>query len=276
MRAVRRGVRRHRLGDPAARRARSASPPSLLLALIAREAGRRRGRADPRRGRRARPRSRWSRTHLALTTGPDLLMWLLVILCAMRALLRQRPRYWLLAGLVSSGSRCTTNTSSSCCCWRSLAGVLILGPRRVAAVAVAVGRRRHRARRRAAQPAVPDHQRLPAADMAAALAENKGDDARITMIPLQLAWLGPLVRAGLDRGHRDAAAGSGAAPGSRVRAGVPADAGAPVRHRRPAVLHHRAAVGALRGRCGARRAARDPPGWILVAGAGRQRRPSRS
>ena len=30
---------------------------------------------------------------------------------------------------------------------------------------------------------------FPQLDMAAALADNKGDDARITMIPLQLAWL---------------------------------------------------------------------------------------
>lgn len=130
-------------------------------------------------------------THLTLTAGPDLLVWLLVILCAMRALLRELPRYWLLAGLVT-GLGLYNKHLVILLLLTFAAGVLILGPRKVLlspwlwaglGIALVVG--------------LPNllyqvtHD-FPQLDMASALAEHKGDEARITLIPLQFAWLGPL------------------------------------------------------------------------------------
>ncbi|GAB3869141.1 glycosyltransferase family 39 protein [Dactylosporangium cerinum] len=161
----------------------------FLLALIAREAG---GGAVAQTLAATGAITTFAlvSTHLALTTGPDLVVWLLVVLLIMRAMLRERPRCWLLAGLVV-GLALYNKHLVILLLLTFAAGVLILGPRKILlspwlwaglGIAVVVG--------------LPNllyqiTNDFPQLDMAAALAENKGDDARITMIPLQLAWLGP-------------------------------------------------------------------------------------
>ncbi len=130
-------------------------------------------------------------THVSLTAAPDLLMWLLVILCVMRAMLRGRERYWLLAGLLV-GLALYNKHLVVLLLLTFAAGVLVLGPRRVLlsrwlwaglGIALVVG--------------LPNllyqiANDYPQLDMAAALAENKGEEVRITLVPLQLVWLGPL------------------------------------------------------------------------------------
>jgi 4-amino-4-deoxy-L-arabinose transferase-like glycosyltransferase len=161
----------------------------FLLALIAREAG---GGAVAQTlaGTGALTTFALVSTHLTLTAGPDLLVWLGVVLCVMRALLRQRPRYWLLAGLLT-GLGLYNKHLVVLLLLTFAAGLLLVGPRKVLlspwlwaglGIAVVVG--------------LPNllyqiANGFPQLDMAAALAENKGDEARITLIPLQLAWLGP-------------------------------------------------------------------------------------
>ncbi|MEU0560382.1 glycosyltransferase family 39 protein [Dactylosporangium sp. NPDC006015] len=161
----------------------------FLLALIAREAG---GGAVAQTlaGTGALTTFALVSTHLTLTTGPDLLVWLGVVLCVMRASLRELPRYWLAAGLVT-GLALYNKHLVILLLLTFAAGLLVAGPRKVllspwlwagAGIALVVG--------------LPNllyqiANGFPQLDMAAALAENKGDEARITLIPLQLAWLGP-------------------------------------------------------------------------------------
>jgi hypothetical protein len=128
--------------------------------------------------------------HITLTAGPDLVMWLLVILCMMRALLQNRERYWLLAGLLT-GIALYNKHLVLLLLLTVAAGLLIAGPRKVllsrwlwagVAIAIVVG--------------LPNllyqiTNDFPQISMAQALEENKGDDARITLVPLQLLWLGP-------------------------------------------------------------------------------------
>lgn len=130
-------------------------------------------------------------THISITAAPDLLMWLLVILCVMRAMLRGLERYWLLAGLLV-GLALYNKHLVILLLLTFAAGLLVLGPRKVLlsrwlwaglGIALVVG--------------LPNllyqiANDFPQLDMAAALAENKGEEARITLIPLQLVWLGPL------------------------------------------------------------------------------------
>ncbi|GAA3285994.1 glycosyltransferase family 39 protein [Dactylosporangium vinaceum] len=162
---------------------------AFLLALIARELG---GRAVAQTLAAAGTLTTFPLVagHITITAAPDLVMWLLVILCLLRALLRDRPRYFLLAGLVA-GIALYNKHLVILLLLTFAAGLLIAGPRRVlaskwlwagAAIAVVVG--------------LPNllyqiANDFPQVHMANALAENKGDDARITLLPLQLLWLGP-------------------------------------------------------------------------------------
>jgi hypothetical protein len=129
--------------------------------------------------------------HITITAAPDLVMWLLVILCLMRALLRERPRYYLLAGLFA-GLALYNKHLVILLLLTFAAGLLVVGPRKVllskwlwagAGIAVVVG--------------LPNllyqiANDFPQISMAGALADDKGDEARITLVPLQLLWLGPL------------------------------------------------------------------------------------
>ncbi|WP_433055889.1 glycosyltransferase family 39 protein [Dactylosporangium sp. CS-033363] len=162
---------------------------AFLLALVARELG---GGAVAQTLAAAGVLTTFPLTagHITITAAPDLVMWLLVILCLMRALLRDAPRMFLWAGLFT-GIALYNKHLVLLLLLTVAAGLLIAGPRRVllspwlwagAGIAVLVG--------------LPNllyqiANDFPQLDMASALAENKGEDARITLLPLQLAWLGP-------------------------------------------------------------------------------------
>ncbi|HEU4422860.1 MAG TPA: glycosyltransferase family 39 protein [Pilimelia sp.] len=130
--------------------------------------------------------------HLLLTATTDLVVWLLVILFVMRALLRDQPRYWLAAGAVA-GVGLYNRHLVILLLLGLAAGLLLVGPRRVlatrwpwagAALAVVIG---------APNLIYQIANGFPQLDMAAALAENKGDEARPLFVPMQLVMLGVLL-----------------------------------------------------------------------------------
>jgi 4-amino-4-deoxy-L-arabinose transferase-like glycosyltransferase len=131
--------------------------------------------------------------HAMLTATPDLVVWLLVILLAMRALLRDRPRLWLAVGVVV-GIGLYNKHLVILLLVGLAAGLLLVGPRRVlvsgwlwagVAVALVVG---------APNLIYQATSGFPQLEMAAALAEDKGDEARTLFVPMQLILLGvPLV-----------------------------------------------------------------------------------
>lgn len=128
--------------------------------------------------------------HVLVTSTVDLVVWSAVILCVLRALLRDQPRWWLAAGvLVGLG---LYNKYLIVLLLLGLAGgLLIAGPRRVlrsgylwagVLIALVIG--------------FPNlvyqvSHDWPQLKMAQALRENKGTDARITFVPLQLVLVGP-------------------------------------------------------------------------------------
>jgi hypothetical protein len=130
--------------------------------------------------------------HVLLTATVDLVIWSAVILFAARALRRGEPRWWLAAGVVVGIG--LYNKHLVALLLIGLAGGLLLaGPRRVllsrwvwagVAVALLIGSPN------IAYQATHD---WPQFAMAEALRRNKGDEARLTFIPLQLVMLGPLL-----------------------------------------------------------------------------------
>lgn len=131
--------------------------------------------------------------HLLLTASVDLPVWAGVSLLIMRALLRDEPRWWLAAGaLVGLG---LYNKHLLILLLIGVgAGLAIAGPRRVlaspwpwagASLAVLIG---------APNLLYQVFNGFPQLDMAEALAEDKGDEARIMFVPMQLLMFGlPLV-----------------------------------------------------------------------------------
>lgn len=131
--------------------------------------------------------------HVLLTATVDLVVWSAVILCVTRALRRDEPRWWLAAGVVAGLG--LYNKHLVVLLLLGLAvGLLLVGPRRVlrsgwlwagVAIALLVGSPN------LAYQATHD---WPQLEMAAALQRNKGDDARVFFVPLQLILIGlPLV-----------------------------------------------------------------------------------
>ncbi|GLY05569.1 glycosyltransferase family 39 protein [Actinoplanes sp. NBRC 101535] len=129
-----------------------------------------------------------SAAHVTSTAVTDLLVWLGVLLCAIRALLWGRERAWLGAGLVAGLG--LYNKHLVVLLLLCLAGgILIAGPRRVltsrwlwagAGLAVLVG--------------LPNLiyqivEGFPQVTMAAALADERGGDNRTLMLPLQFALM---------------------------------------------------------------------------------------
>jgi 4-amino-4-deoxy-L-arabinose transferase-like glycosyltransferase len=130
--------------------------------------------------------------HLLFTGSVDLVAWLLAILFAVRALRRDQPRWWLAAGLaVGLG---LYNKQLIVLLLIGLgAGLLIGGPRRAllspclwagVGIALLVG---------APNLVYQIANDWPQAKMAAALSENKGGEARVLFVPMQLVLLGPLL-----------------------------------------------------------------------------------
>ncbi|MFI1992243.1 glycosyltransferase family 39 protein [Actinoplanes sp. NPDC020271] len=136
--------------------------------------------------------------HVGSTAATDLLVWLGVLLFVIRALLHDRPRAWLWAGLITGLG--LYNKHLVVLLLLCLAGALLItGPRRVllspwlwagVVIALVVG--------------LPNliyqvAHGLPQAEMARALAEDKGEESRVLLVPMQLVLLGlpPVWTAGV-------------------------------------------------------------------------------
>jgi 4-amino-4-deoxy-L-arabinose transferase-like glycosyltransferase len=146
--------------------------------------------------------------HVEATATYDVPIWLLVILFTMRALLRERPKYWLAVGLVAGLGLYNKHLVILLLLMIGV-GLLLVGPRRVLlspwlwagmALAVVVG--------------LPNliyqvANDFPQLQMAHAIAKYKGDDSRTQLIPLQLAMIGfaytPIWIAGIVKLFRDRA-----------------------------------------------------------------------
>ncbi|SBT65790.1 Dolichyl-phosphate-mannose-protein mannosyltransferase [Micromonospora sediminicola] len=172
---------------------------AALLALIAREAG----------------AHRWGQSlaacgaagtfpllfgHILITATVDMVVWLLVLLFAMRALLRGQPRWWLAAGL-AVGVGLWFKLLIVLLVAVLLVAVAVVGPRPVlrcrwlwagVLVAVLVG---------SPNLVYQVANELPQLEMADALREHKGDEARVLLVPVQLVVVGlpllPVLAAGL-------------------------------------------------------------------------------
>ena len=130
--------------------------------------------------------------HLLSTASVDLVVWLLVILFAARALLRGQPRWWLAAG-VTVGLGLYNKQLVVLLLVGLLVGLLVAGPRAQlrspwlwagAGIALVLG---------APNLVYQLVHHWPQAKMAAAVARNKGHDDRITLLPFQLILLGPVL-----------------------------------------------------------------------------------
>lgn len=128
--------------------------------------------------------------HVLLTASLDLLVWPAVVLAVMRALLRNQPWWWLIAGAIVGLSM--YNKLLIGLLLVSLAvGLLVIGPRRViwsrwvfAAIVLAL------------LVGLPNliyqaTNQWPQLAMGAALSTHNGDSARIMMWPFLLLLLGP-------------------------------------------------------------------------------------
>jgi 4-amino-4-deoxy-L-arabinose transferase-like glycosyltransferase len=128
--------------------------------------------------------------HILLTATVDLAVWALVILFVVRALLRDTPRWWLLAGAVVGIS--FYNKLLVVLLLVGLAvGLVAIGPRSVLRspwlwagllVAVVLGSPN------LIYQATHD---WPQLQMAGVISTNKGPDSRITLLPFQLILMGP-------------------------------------------------------------------------------------
>lgn len=130
--------------------------------------------------------------HVLLTASLDLVVWAAVLLCVLRALLREQPRWWLVAGLIAGLS--LYNKQLLVLLGVSLLGGFLIADRRRLrsrwlwvgmALALAVG---------APNLAYQATHHWPQWTMAKAIAANKGSDDRTFLLPLQLVLFGiPLV-----------------------------------------------------------------------------------
>jgi 4-amino-4-deoxy-L-arabinose transferase-like glycosyltransferase len=127
--------------------------------------------------------------HIMLTATVDLPVWAAVLLFALRALLRNEPRWWLAAGAVTGLS--LYNKHLVVLLLISLAvGLLWLGPRSTlrspwlwagVGLALVIG---------SPNLIYQATHGFPQLDMAAALSRNKGGEARVQLLPFQLVLLG--------------------------------------------------------------------------------------
>ncbi|MDI6101354.1 glycosyltransferase family 39 protein [Actinoplanes sp. NEAU-A12] len=129
-----------------------------------------------------------SSAHVSSTGTTDMLIWLGVLFLVMRALLWERPRAWLGAGVVA-GLGLYNKHLVVLLLLCLAAGLALAGPRAVfrsphlwvgVILAVAVG---------SPNLIYQVVNGFPQAEMAAAIAENKGAESRAMLLPLQLAFL---------------------------------------------------------------------------------------
>lgn len=139
-----------------------------------------------------------SSAHVTSTSTPDLLVWAGVLFFVVRALLWGRPWAWLGAGIVAGLGLWNKHLVVLLLVCLA-AGLLLAGPRSVlwsrhlwfgVAAALVIG---------APNLIYQVVNGFPQAEMAAAIAENKGDESRVMLLPLQFAWLAlpPVWIAGL-------------------------------------------------------------------------------
>ncbi len=132
--------------------------------------------------------------HLLGTSALDFPMWLAVLLCVTRALLRDQPRWWLAAGALVGLA--TYNKLLIAMLLIGLAvGLLAVGPRAVlrspwlwggVALALVIG---------APNLIYQITHDFPQLAMGEALAENNGDEVRAQTLPFQFLLLGPPLAA---------------------------------------------------------------------------------
>lgn len=130
--------------------------------------------------------------HVLLTASIDMVVWPAVILGVMRALLRDEPRWWLAVGALVGLALYNKHLVVLLLIGIAV-GLLLVGPRQVlrspwlwtgVVIALAIG---------SPNLVYQATHGWPQLSMARALARNKGDDARVTFVPLQLLMLGPPV-----------------------------------------------------------------------------------
>ena len=127
--------------------------------------------------------------HVLATATLDLVVWLAIILFAIRALLRHEPRWWLAAGAVV-GLGFYNKLLLVLLLIALAVGLLAAGPRRVlasrwlwagVALAVVIG---------APNLVYQLTHGLPQLRMAGAIADDKGADSRTLLVPFQVILLG--------------------------------------------------------------------------------------
>jgi 4-amino-4-deoxy-L-arabinose transferase-like glycosyltransferase len=130
--------------------------------------------------------------HLLATATLDLVVWLLVLLFAVRALLRGEPRWWLAAG-VTVGLGLYNKQLVILLLIGLAVGLLIAGPRTElrsrwlwagVGIALVLG---------APNLVYQLTHDWPQLKMAGAIARDKGPADRVTLLPFQLILLGPLL-----------------------------------------------------------------------------------
>ncbi len=130
--------------------------------------------------------------HVLTTAAVDLDVWLLVVLFAARALLREQPRWWLAVGLTTGVGLYNKELVVLLLIGLGV-GLLVGGPRRVLlgpwlwagiGIALVVG---------APNLVYQVANDFPETKMAHALTANKGAENRVLFIPYQLIVLGPLL-----------------------------------------------------------------------------------
>jgi hypothetical protein len=146
--------------------------------------------------------------HIFITASVDTVVWLLAILFAFRALLRDQPRWWLAVGATVGAG--LYNKHLIILLLLALAGgVLLVGPRRVlgspwlwagVALAVVIG---------SPNLIYQVSHDFPQLTMAQTLREDKGRDSMVLLLPFQLIAIGlplvPIMIAGIVKLFRDRA-----------------------------------------------------------------------
>lgn len=178
---------------------------ALLAAAVAREVGGRKA-AQTLAAVGAAGTLPLASAHVGSTATTDTVVWLGVILCAIKAIVHGQKRAWLVAGVIAGLG--LYNKHLVVLLLVCLAGgLLIAGPRREfankwlwmgAGLALLIG--------------LPNlvyqiANGFPQAEMAAAIAEDKGSESRVMLLPLQLVIVGlpllPVLVAGIVAAYRD-------------------------------------------------------------------------